>query len=419
MLVPGSKGWINKYFSLVEEGLIDITYRKPSGFSTQRHLHLLSGKTGLVFGSSTRFIFLNYSESSKWTDDEKLKILLFETLLLVYIQKNGITPTLKDDFIDSLLNYYSKYKNKGVQNLFTFFVKEDKTTRLETIFSKRIDVSTGIFDNRWWFKTMSNVFVYLDVILYNRFIIEENQEVLNCYSEYAYNSLISILLAAHADGIVDEKEKAMFKLFLSSANLEEDYKEKALYNLKNGADYNDFTHLVKDDKLLCRFIIDLSLLTIFGNHDVEPSETDFITNNLAQFLHLEDYDVEESMTMIENFLLYSDAKNSFLTNKNIYEKVYSNFSSRWTKVILRNKDKLAVELSESKELVGLIKKSATQELTTDEKEKVRSQFLDIVRSVPALAIFLLPGGAILLPLILKLLPDLIPTAFRDNEVDKP
>lgn len=418
MIAPGSKGWINKYFSLVEEGVITISYQQPTGISAQRHLHLLSGKTGLVFGNSTRFIFLNYDESAKWTDDEKLKMLLFETLLLVYIQKNGERPTLKEDFIDSLLNYYSKYKNTGVQSLFTFFVKEDKNTRLETILSKRIDVSTGIFDNRWWFKTMSNVFVYLDVILYNRFIVEEKPEVLDRYSEYAYNSLISILLAAHSDGIVDEKEKSMFKLFLSSANLENEYKEKAIYNLKNGADYSDFTPLIKDDKLLCRFIIDLSLLTVFGNHDIEPSESDFITHDLAKFLHLEGYDVEESMTMIENFLLYSDAKNSFLTNKNIYEKVYSNFTSRWTKVILRNKDKLTLELSESKELVGLIKKSTTQELTADEKEKVRMQFLDIVRSVPALAIFLLPGGAILLPLILKLLPDLIPSAFRDNEVDK-
>lgn len=418
MLLPGSKGWINKYFSLVEENRIMVNYQKPSGFSTQRHLHLLSGKTGIVFGHCTRFLFFNSAESTKWTEDEKLKVLLFETLLLVYIQRYGITPALKDDFTDSLLSYYSKYKNKGVQNLFTFFVKEGRKTRLETIFSKRIDVSTGIFDNRWWFKTISNVFVYLDVILYFRFINEEDPRVLDNYSEYAYNALVSIVLAAHSDGVVDEKEKSMFKAFLSSANLEDEYREKALYMFKNGASNEDFTGLIREDKLLCRFIIDLCLLTIFGNHDIETSETDFITKDLAKFLNLEDSDVEESMTMIEHFLLYSDVKNSFLTNKSIYEKVYGNFSSRWTKVILRNKDKLAVELSESKELVNLIKKSATQELTAEEKEKVRSQFLDIVRSMPALAIFMLPGGAILLPLILKVLPDLIPSAFRDNEIEK-
>jgi hypothetical protein len=44
--------------------------------------------------------------------------------------------------------------------------------------------------------------------------------------------------------------------------------------------------------------------------------------------------------------------------------------------------------------------------------------MDIVKSMPSLAIFLLPGGAFLLPLVLKVIPDLIPSAFRDNEVEK-
>jgi hypothetical protein len=57
-------------------------------------------------------------------------------------------------------------------------------------------------------------------------------------------------------------------------------------------------------------------------------------------------------------------------------------------------------------------------LSKDEKEVVRTQFMDIVKTVPSLAIFLLPGGAILLPIVLKVIPNLIPSAFRDNEVVK-
>lgn len=83
----------------------------------------------------------------------------------------------------------------------------------------------------------------------------------------------------------------------------------------------------------------------------------------------------------------------------------------------RNKDKLALEVKQSKELVYLIRKSTTKELTKEEKELVKTQFKDIVRSMPSLAIFMLPGGAFLLPLVLKIIPDLIPSAFRDNEVE--
>jgi len=93
-------------------------------------------------------------------------------------------------------------------------------------------------------------------------------------------------------------------------------------------------------------------------------------------------------------------------------------SKRWIRILGRNKDKLATEIKQSKELVYLIRKSTITELTKEEKEAVKSQFMDIVKSMPSLAIFLLPGGAFLLPLVLKVIPDLIPSAFRDNEVEK-
>ena len=57
-------------------------------------------------------------------------------------------------------------------------------------------------------------------------------------------------------------------------------------------------------------------------------------------------------------------------------------------------------------------------LSKEEKEAVKTQFKDLVKSMPSLAIFMLPGGAVLLPIVLKVIPDLIPSAFRDNEVEK-
>ena len=69
-------------------------------------------------------------------------------------------------------------------------------------------------------------------------------------------------------------------------------------------------------------------------------------------------------------------------------------------------------------MVQLIRKSTTTELSKEEKEAVKTQFKDLVKSMPSLAIFMLPGGAVLLPIVLKVIPDLIPSAFRDNEVEK-
>ncbi len=97
--------------------------------------------------------------------------------------------------------------------------------------------------------------------------------------------------------------------------------------------------------------------------------------------------------------------------------MFSSLSRRWIKILGRNKDKLAIEIKQSKELVFLIKKSTKIELTKEEKEIVKTQFKDIIKSMPTLAIFMLPGGALLLPLVLKIIPDLIPSAFRDNEIE--
>ena len=72
--------------------------------------------------------------------------------------------------------------------------------------------------------------------------------------------------------------------------------------------------------------------------------------------------------------------------------------------IQKNKKRLAKELEESKELVFLIKKSIAQNLSEEEKKKVKEQLLDICKAIPAFTIFMLPGGALLLPLLIKSIP---------------
>ena len=139
---------------------------------------------------------------------------------------------------------------------------------------------------------------------------------------------------------------------------------------------------------------------------------------LADFLEVSKMELEEIRVLVGNFVLNNNKRVAFLNSSSSYEKMFSSLSRRWIKVLGRNKDKLATELKQSKELIQLIKKSTTQELTKEEKELVKTQFLDIVKSMPSLAIFMLPGGALLLPLVLKIIPDLIPSAFRENEIDK-
>ena len=80
----------------------------------------------------------------------------------------------------------------------------------------------------------------------------------------------------------------------------------------------------------------------------------------------------------------------------------------------KNKKRLIKELHQSKELVILLKKATHKKLSEEEKEKIKAQLLDILKGIPAFAVFMLPGGALLLPLLIKLIPDILPSSFRED-----
>lgn len=84
------------------------------------------------------------------------------------------------------------------------------------------------------------------------------------------------------------------------------------------------------------------------------------------------------------------------------------------RLLQRNKRRLYKELQQSKEAMFLIRKSTHSTLTSEEKEKIKEQLLDIFKTIPAFAIFILPGGSLLLPLVIKLIPDILPSAFRED-----
>jgi hypothetical protein len=419
MLQPGSKGWINKYFDLVEKNQFDLMCDLPDEVDKHSFIHAALGRTGIIFGFPSRLQFAKELDDSKWTSEEKLKLLLFECHLFVYKvnQKNPNKAIDKQEFVNTLVDFYGKYNASSISKIFTFFLKETKDEKLEAILAKRVDIKANFLENRFWVNYLNNVFIYLDVILFNDFMEHRKKSTFYNYDELAMNALTAITLAAYSDGAIESQEKTMFSVFLASANLSDLHRELAESRFKSGASFNDFTDVVKSNWLFKRFMVDLSSFVIFSNHEADIEEKKYLSE-LGEKLGLSELELNESLALTEQFILTNQKTIPFLNNSSSVEKVYSSLSKRWIKILGRNKDKLAVELKQSKELVQLIRKSTTAELSKEEKEAVKTQFKDLVKSMPSLAIFMLPGGAVLLPIVLKVIPDLIPSAFRDNEVEK-
>ncbi|MFQ5632060.1 MAG: LETM1 domain-containing protein [bacterium] len=87
------------------------------------------------------------------------------------------------------------------------------------------------------------------------------------------------------------------------------------------------------------------------------------------------------------------------------------------KTVLENRDKVYLEIRETRDLYDLLLKlSNGKQLTDAEKAAAKSQLLDICKTIPALAIFVLPFGSILLAVLIKFLPfNILPTAFNESE----
>ena len=105
---------------------------------------------------------------------------------------------------------------------------------------------------------------------------------------------------------------------------------------------------------------------------------------------------------IRNFFKIRCLKKKVVDNKEFREK---EFFPKLKDMLHDNWNKVKIEISESDEMLRIFLKYLKQEEVTPEEEKaVKTQLKDIAKIVPALGIFMLPGGSIFLPVLAKILP---------------
>lgn len=416
MIAPGSKGWIAKYLQLIESGEISIELQKPEDLTRAEFNHYTLSQTGIIFGYPSKLLFGKVLDTSKWTHDEQLTVLLFESLLFTHYNILGKTKLNPDEFLDDLNVFYKKHRVQSLTSVLTFFLKESSSEKIEKILEKRIDVPKNLTSTKSWMSYFNNSFIYLDVILFEDFLKNKKHQTLD-YQKLALLALGIISISAYSDGQIQDYEKNLFNTFLLSADLDSDEKELAKLRFREGIVLNELKAEMVDSWNFKRYLLDLSVLTMHMNQNSQEAGNETLVT-LKEWMNCSERDLDEAIYCTDQFLLENNQKVSYLNDSNSMELMLDSVSKRWIKILGRNKDKLAQEIKQSKELVYLIRKSASEELTKEEKEKVKTQFMDIAKSMPALAIFLLPGGALLLPIVLKIIPNLVPSAFKDNELEE-
>lgn len=414
---PSSKGWVKKYFSLIE-GYETVLQRFPgSVLNSEELIYAFIQPTGLMYGHPISFVFLDDQYIKKLSLDESFKILLLEGLFLVdYIHNGKINHENLEESLYRFVSFYENTQLEKAKKSWLNFSTLNIFEKVESIISQRVKIK-GNIANKIVTTYLYNSLLFHDLVLYQDYLTANNSiNLVEKRSEIMLDLVKIVALSAKSDGNISDEEKGIFKIFVASANLNSKQKHEAETFFETNKSLSDIDFIFEITWLLRRFILEISILTLWSDKGLSKLEQQFLID-LTDKLNLKVSDRDNAHIAIQSFVLSNQNDSLFLKGKNDVELMLSGAGKRWSKILGRNKDKLAIELKNSKELVSLITKSTQRDLTKEEKEKVKTQFFDLAKTIPSLALFMLPGGAVILPVVLKLIPNLIPSAFVSNKIE--
>jgi hypothetical protein len=393
---PSASGWINKFGHLVDQESptfedFDSLYRelKTNGFIYGVHLNIPS------------FIEVEHTLS----EDEIAKINLLTALYFTYTFEVGKKDF--EAFVNKVFEYYQSLNVSKISFLSKILSGSKTISQLEKLIDSRIYLSDNTF-SRALGNSLTNSLLYVDTLIFKIYLRgDKNMMVHAQLLEYV---TINIVYHALNSKETHESDAKLIQLLGSSLTYVD------LDNAKFDGNYSDLLNqnFTKNEK---DYFLDMACLTIWEDKLLDYSETDYIFG-LGKDLGKTKKEVEFELGFVKNFFEENKDKIAYLDNKNLAVQFYDGMSKNVSKLILRNSKRLKKELTESRELVALLSKSTVKDLSAEEKKKVQNQLIDIFKSIPSLAIFMLPGGAILLPIFIKLIPKLLPSAFDDNRVEE-
>ena len=393
---PSSAGWIDKFGFLVKE--------KKNLFSDFYDLYEELKISGFIYGinvSGPKFIEAQHRPS----EDENAKVNLLTALYYTYSFE--YPDSNFTDFLETIFKFYNSLEVAKISFLNKLLTGKKTSAQLELLIDSRVYLDDNVI-SKTFNSIITNSLLFIDVLTFKKYLRGETD-----IKAYAQNlEYIAINLTYHA---LNSKEKnrtdeRLAQLFASSLtfidaeheSFDGSYREKLLHNYSKAEN---------------QYFLDMACLTVWEDKSLDYKESEFIFG-IGKDLNLEKAKISKYLEDVTTFFSLNSKRMPHLKDSNLAVQLYESMAKVVNKLILRNSKRLQKELSESKELVALLSKSTLRDLSAEEKKKVQNQLLDIFKSIPSLAIFMLPGGAVLLPIFIKLIPKLLPSSFDENRVEK-
>ncbi|MBO6607001.1 LETM1-related biofilm-associated protein [Psychroserpens sp.] len=393
---PSTHGWIAKFCSQIS--------KKGMPYENYDQLYKCLKDFGFIYGVNVA-ITKKVEQIHRYSEDELAKVNLLTGLYHIYRFRH---PNFKRDaFISSLLKYYKSLEVSDLSLWDRFMIGKSDASLLERLIHDRVQIDDNLL-TRNFNKSITNSLLFVDVLTYDQYLSADIDP--KSYAANLERIIIGTLYQSlnAKSKITDYDQEIIEVIETSTSFIEEDSKLEE--NLILDIEY----HINTQEK---KYLIDLMCLSIWDDEILEKSEYQFL-KQLSRVLEINISEVHDSILCVSNFHTKHKKSVMLFQQTNPINNFYENSSQLVNKLIRRNSKRLVKELRQSKDLMLLISKSTHTDLSKEEQKLMQSQLLDILKSIPSLAIFMLPGGAILLPLFAKLIPNLLPSSFDDNRIEK-
>lgn len=400
MINASAHGWIDKFF-------FEQNSQKQAVINDSKLFYEKTRQTGFLVGYTTHFVTEKALVTKGWTTEEFSKIALLNTLFGVYqLTENNRNHT---GFIEKCVAFYNDLHPKSSNILYKILPQDSPSNSLEKIIGSRIQTNDNIISKNFS-HILTNALLFIDVLAFKKYLKEGN--IPEKYLKKTEEIIVNIVsLALKTKETKTKYDELLQKLFESSVRYTK-FSKLGIVSLEN----LDLTYFNDDYEKF--YLIDMAGMAMWNDDKIEKTEESFLFQ-LAEKLHISNSFAEQSIADIDLFLTANKGQIPYFNFSNPVKHFYDQTTQSVHTLISRNKNRLLLEISQSKELMVLLAKSTTRDLNPEEKKKVRNQILDICKTIPSLTIFLVPGGSLLLPILIKFIPQMLPSAFNENlDLDK-
>lgn len=417
---PTEKNWLSRYLQL----RVDFALPKFEGelWTNDKKIYGYLQPTGLIYGHPIEIPKEIKIDYTIWPVKERLEVIFVESLIFTFLIENKherITQSELNKAVIAIIDFYeSLFPEYFKKRLFESATKNN-AQKLERFLSKRINVKPE-WNAKFWRGFFHNILLFIDIIVFKEFLVAKTSNLefdsRARIIELQENIIHLLAVIVNIDGKSNKNNDNFLDFFIDSTILSKQDKVVARHIINDPQIDKVIQFLDKSDWLVKKYFLELSILCIWADNDVKLAEENFL-EELSLKLGLTDTDIHKSTFAVESFVLLHWQQVHFLQSKQSYLILSKRITQRMIAISKKYGGQIKAEIEENKELLELLRISQKRSLSITEKEKVRSQLIDILKTIPAFVILTLPLAFLTVPVLMKILPnELFPSSFDPNRL---